>query len=81
MIRPAVKGDIDSILELGKEFGHLMKFHQQAETLLPHIDNIIVNESIEDRSKLDGYYHLQPLECVEDLDFVERESLSSYYNK
>ena len=75
MIRQAVEGDIDQILELGDSFGHLMQFHQQKETLLPHIGNIIVNESLEDRSILDGYYHIQPLELVEDLEFVEMEKV------
>ncbi len=72
MIRQAVASDIDRILELGVEFGHLMKFHQQKETLLPHIDNIIVNKRSE-YDTIDGYYHIQPLESVEDLEFVEKE--------
>ena len=75
MIREAVKEDIDQILELGREFGHLMDFHKSITTLLPHIDNIIVNESLEDRSKLDGYYHIQPIECYEDIEFVIKEKV------
>ncbi len=79
MIRAAVEEDIDQILELGKEFGHLMEFHKQKETLLPHIDNIIVNESLEDRSKLDGYYHIQSIETIEDLEFIEREKCIPWF--
>ncbi len=75
MIRAAVEEDIDQILELGKEFGHLMKFHQSIVSLLPHIDNIIVNESLEDRSKLDGYYHIQPINVYEDIELVEKEKV------
>ncbi len=75
MIRAAVKEDIDQILELGREFGHLMKFHQQEETLLPHIDNIIVEEDSDQDTKgiLIGYYHIQPIDTYEDLEFVVKE--------
>ncbi len=73
MIRSAVKEDIDQILELGREFGHLMNFHKSIVSLLPHIDNIIVNE-LEDGS-IDGYYHIQPIECYEDIEFVIKEKV------
>ncbi len=77
MIRPAVEEDIEQILQLGVEFGHLMKFHQQEETLLPHIDNIIVEESQNVDESLDiiGYYHIQPIEVFEDIEFVIKEKV------
>lgn len=71
MIRPATKEDLGSILKLGEDFGHLMKFHQSEKCLLPHIDNIIVHQS--DGGLINGYYHIQPLEVYEDIEFIEKE--------
>ncbi len=71
MIRQATIKDIDRILELGVEFGHLMKFHQTIEGLTPHIGNIIVHET--GMGFIDGYYHIQPIKTIEDIEFIEKE--------
>ena len=71
MIRSATKEDMPEILRLGEEFGHLMKFHQTEKGLLPHIDNLIILQT--DSGLTDGYYHIQPIETFEDIEFVEKE--------
>jgi len=67
MIRQATEEDIDRILELGQEFGHLMQYQTTKEGLLPHIENIIVNET---DGKIDGYFHYHPLLTGIDATFV-----------
>ncbi len=54
-----------------------MKFHQQEETLLPHIDNIIVeeHENVDESLDIHGYYHIQSIESYEDIEFVIKEKV------
>lgn len=68
MIRTAKLEDLERILELGEEFGHLMSYHKTVEGLIPHLPYILVNE-LPDGS-LDGYYNYQPVRTREDVDLV-----------
>lgn len=66
-IRQAKEEDLDRILELGKEFGHLMDYQTTEEGLLPHLATILVYEV---DTQIKGYFHYVPVIDHNSVHFV-----------
>lgn len=66
-IRQAKDHDLEEILELGKEFGHLMEYQKSSEGLEPHLGNILVYDN---GGVIEAYYHCQPVMGNHTIKFV-----------
>lgn len=58
MIRTAKESDLEEILKLGEEFGHLMEYQKTAEGLREHLGNILVYDN---GGVIEAYYHCQEI--------------------
>ena len=67
MIEQAIPNHVKRIKELGTQFGHLMSYLKEEETILPHIKNMVVYRYGND---LEGFSHCQPLVFPPDRKFV-----------
>ncbi len=72
MIKQALPSHVNRIKELGAEFGHLMSYLKQTETIEPHIKNMVVYMRDEDiiPADIEGFSHCQPLTIPPDRKFV-----------
>ena len=69
MIEQALPSDVKRIKELGEEFGHLMSYLKEEETILPHVKNMVVMRDWD--APIEGFNHCQPLLDPPDRKFVE----------
>ena len=67
-IEQALPGHVKRIKELGQEFGHLMTYLKREDTILPHVQDMVVYRY---GNLIEGFSHCQPLMYPPDRKFVE----------